>query len=243
MNSMLLLIALASLGLAAATSVVAWRALRNEQRRSQARVAALSAEIDDEGSFPAQAVPGLRDANRMFSVDQEAQARSPLPFALAAGAVIVSTIIVLALVVPGGNSEQGSQGSLGSLGSLGSTGSMGSPGSTGSPVADRVVSAPIELLALGHERSADRLTVRGVVRNPANGLDVPHLTAVVLLFNNAGAVVTTGRAAVEARDLIPGAEAPFTISVPDGSDIGRYRVSFRTGDDRVVPHVDKRDGA
>lgn len=247
MNSMLILITFASLGLAAAMSAIAWHSVRNERRRSEARIAALAAEIGDEGWPSAQPVPGLRRAANMFVVDEESEGHSPMAIAVAAGGLIVGTIILLALVLPVGHKgtvgSPGSLGSPGSPGSPGSLGSLGSLGSAGSAVADRAVSAPIELVALGHDRSADRLTVHGVVRNPANGIDVPHLTAVVLLFNSAGAVVTTGRAVVEANDLMPGAEAPFTVSVPGAADIGRYRVSFRTGDDHVVPHVDKRDGA
>lgn len=237
MNSMLIIITLASLGLSVAMSAVAWRAVCGERRRSEARVAALAAEVGDEGWPPPQPVARVEGAN-MFDLDRDTKGRSPVPIAFAAGAVIVGTIVVLALVLPvsGSGSSQGSQVSRGSQGSHGSTGADG-------PAADRAPGAPIELLALGHERRADRLTVHGVVRNPANGLDVAHLTAVVLLFNSAGAIVTTGRAAVEASDLMPGAEARFTVSVPGALDVGRYRVSFRTDDDQVVPHVDKRDGA
>ena len=50
----------------------------------------------------------------------------------------------------------------------------------GLDTAAAVVEPPLELVALGHERAADRLTVRGAVRNPSNtGMD--RLTAVVLL--------------------------------------------------------------
>ena len=81
-----------------------------------------------------------------------------------------------------------------------------------------------------------------MVRNPAGGLKLPHLTAVVLLFNRTGVFAGTERAALDATELEPGAEAHFTVSVPHVSDIGRYRVSFST-EDHVVPHMDKRDGA
>ena len=40
----------------------------------------------------------------------------------------------------------------------------------------------------------------------------------------------------------PGGESRFVVSVPSAADVGRYRVSFRT-DDRVVPHVDRREPA
>ena len=95
-------------------------------------------------------------------------------------------------------------------------------------------------MALGHERDADRLTIRGVVRNPPSGSHVSGLTAVVFLFSRDGGFLTSGRAAIDASALAPGAESPFVVTVAGAADVGRYRVSFRT-DDGVVPHVDRRD--
>jgi hypothetical protein len=99
---------------------------------------------------------------------------------------------------------------------------------------------PLELVALGHERDADRLTIRGIVRNPRSGGVVSGLTAVVFLFNRDGGFLTSGRAAIVASALAPGAESPFAVTVAGAADVGRYRVSFRTGDS-VVPHVDRRE--
>jgi len=228
MNSLLILTTVVSLGLAAVMSTVAWRIVRREQRRSDARISALAAEIGDEDVAPPRpSVTRFQDSTTMFSIDRQATGRSTIPIAVGAGVLIIGTVILLAVVSMDSQDSQGSQGSIGS-------------GETG--VTNRVA-APIELVALGHERTADRLTVHGLVRNPTDGIDLTHLTAVVLLFDRAGALVTTERATVEASDLMPGAEAPFTVSVSSAIDVGRYRVSFRAGDDHIVPHVDKRDGA
>jgi hypothetical protein len=97
----------------------------------------------------------------------------------------------------------------------------------------------LQLVSLNHERADDRLTISGVVRNPPRGTQVDHLTAVVLLFNQQGGYLTSGRSPVESATLQPGAESKFVVTVPGASDVGKYRVSFRT-DDRVVPHVDRR---
>jgi hypothetical protein len=97
----------------------------------------------------------------------------------------------------------------------------------------------LELLSLDHERADDHFTVYGMIRNPARGNEVDHLTAVVLVFNQQGGFLTSGRSPVESADLEPGTEAKFTVTVPGAADVGKYRVSFRT-DDRVVPHVDRR---
>jgi len=97
----------------------------------------------------------------------------------------------------------------------------------------------LQLLSLNHERADDRITIRGVVRNPPRGSEVDHLTAVVLLFNQQGGFLTSGRSPIESAALQPGTEAQFVVTVPGVTDVGKYRVSFRT-DDRVVPHVDRR---
>jgi hypothetical protein len=83
------------------------------------------------------------------------------------------------------------------------------------------------------------LTVRGVVRNPAAGVDMGRLTAVVILLSPDGGLVETGRAEVDASALRAGGESAFAVTVPRAGDVGRYRVSFRT-DDQVVSHVDRR---
>jgi hypothetical protein len=89
---------------------------------------------------------------------------------------------------------------------------------------------------LTHERDADSLTVRGVVRNP--GPSVRGLTAVVFLFDREGTFLTSGRTTID--QLPRGGESPFSVTIPRASDVGRYRVSFRMND-RIVPHIDRRD--
>ena len=105
--------------------------------------------------------------------------------------------------------------------------------------ASPAVPQPLELLALGDEQADDHLTVHGIVRNPVRGTEVDHLTAVVMLFNQQGAFLTSGRVAIDPAALEPGADARFAITISGATDVGRYRVSFRT-DERVVPHVDHR---
>ena len=98
---------------------------------------------------------------------------------------------------------------------------------------------PLELVALGHARETSVLTITGMVRNPASGIKVEGLTAVISLLDRDGALVSTKDVPLDYRALRPGEEAPFKVSVPDPGSVARYRVSFRTGHD-VVPHVDRR---
>jgi hypothetical protein len=44
------------------------------------------------------------------------------------------------------------------------------------------------------------------------------------------------------RALAGGTGSPFSVTIPDGLQVSRYRVSFRHGT-RVLPHVDRRGEA
>jgi len=97
----------------------------------------------------------------------------------------------------------------------------------------------VDLVALSHERSANTVTVRGIVRNPVSGREIDRLTAVVMLYNSEGSYVTSGQAPVVRTMLTPGDESPFSVTLPDQATLGRYRVSFKA-DERVISHVDRR---
>ena len=234
MDITLAVITLLSLIVAAIMSLVSWRLIRDERARSAARVSALADEIRETASaddlpLRAGADAAIPAAAEMFASVKATPARSR--FALAATIVlVVGTIGSLAVV----------------FGVLGTSGQEVAEGrtpvvrdqapKTSTPAAANV---PLELVALGHERDADGLVVRGVLRNPSNGSELDALTAVVLLFNRDGGLVTSGRAAVQAVKLEPGGETTFVVAVPGAVGVERYRVSFRS-DDRVVPHVDHR---
>lgn len=99
--------------------------------------------------------------------------------------------------------------------------------------------APLELISLRHERRSGRLAVTGLVRNPVAGSALGALTAVVFLFDQQGAFITSARADIDFLKLGPGDESPFVINVDAPSSVARYRVSFRN-EAGLVPHVDRR---
>src|SRR5262245_23674986 len=164
---MLVVLTVVSTLTAVVMGVVAWRATRDERLRSAARVAVLAREIQgpalpaadpavDFDLRPDAAGTGLRD---LFSAPAPAaSAGSRYGLALAVAAFIVVSVAAAAIVFSGGSPG---------------TSVAAAPAQPASP------SIPLELLALGHDRDGDRLTVRGIVRNPAGGAEIDRLIAVV----------------------------------------------------------------
>jgi hypothetical protein len=99
--------------------------------------------------------------------------------------------------------------------------------------------SPLELLSMSHARQDAKLSVSGLVRNPASGSPIESLSAVVFLFDRTGTFLASSKAHVDFLRLGAGDESPFVVSLDAPPTVARYRVSFRT-DDGVVPHVDRR---
>jgi hypothetical protein len=228
--TVLLIVTVASLLLAAMMSVVAWRLAGAERRRSDARVAALAAEIHEikgdvglvqEGAYNPWdlAYNSHREPphSNLFTAHQRRSGRRPLATFIV-GAFAVGAVGAMAIVLPRTLARARRV----------------------TPAAASISSPlPLELVALGHERIGTQLTVRGVVRNPSTGTPIDLLTAVVIVIAPDGEYLATARAAVETPALQPGGETAFAVTVPGAADVGRYRVSFRTGN-RLVPHLDRR---
>jgi len=227
----LLVLTFISLAIAVVMSVATWRMAAEERRRSQARVAVLGAEIHDiDFDLEPTAAPEhdalASGASDMFAVAaQPAESGSRVAMAVACGVIVVGSLATVTLLLGSGSHP-----------------ASAAKASERPAPAEAASAAPLELVALGHERTGNDLTVRGVVRNPLSGAAVERLTAVVFLFNRDGGFLTSGRATVESPSLAPGGESRFAVAVPAAGDVGRYRVSFRT-DDRIVPHVDRREPA
>jgi hypothetical protein len=227
---LLLFVTLTSMLLAAIMSLVAWRIAGDERRRSEARIAALAADIHGHDAAPARGASDdleLRPRRVVSTGPELFTTAQPDPgrrwgTVVAGGVFVVAAVGALVIVLSGGS---------------GVTTHASNQAPAGLPPA--AAALPLELVALGHDRDSDRLTVRGVVRNPESGAAVDRLTAVVFLFNRDGGFLSSGRVAVESSALRPGGEATFVVIVPGAGAVDRYRVSFRT-DDRIVPHVDRR---
>ena len=249
---LMLIATVASLLLAAIMSVIAWRVAGDERRRSDARVDALAAEIHED-TMTAPVMPQtrvrveeleLRPARASVGASAPVSevratlfAAPPAPpadrtFVMVGGGVLVLAAAIAVAILAGGEP-------LARLADRTPSLPRSAPPAAAAAPAASADALPLELVALGHERVGDRLTVRGVVRNPPSGAALDQLTAVVVLFTPDNEFIASGRAAVAAPSLVPGGESAFTITVPGITDGAKYRISFRR-DERIVPHLDKR---
>ena len=238
MDTVLLIVTLISTATAIAAMISLRRARRQERERSEARVAALAHAADTHGgvdggwtsvagewqwnphadgvseSGPQSQIPQVEPGAFFNTVQREETSANRLPLFAAAALILMLGGALVFLNTSRASNE-------------------------GTTVSEVSRTEPLELVALGHAREISVLTITGTVRNPASGVKVEGLTAVISLLDRGGALVSTKDVPLDYRALAPGEEAPFKVSIPDPGAIARYRVSFRAGAD-VVPHVDRR---
>ena len=234
----LLLVTLVSMLLAAIMSIVAWHSSRGERRRSEARVAALAAEIHDE---PPTGPASAKSSGDLFAAPQPARGGFRFATVAAGGLFVCGSAAALAVVSSDASSNPASHAASRAVHAPADRSIQPAQANVErhADTSNAAAEVPIELVALGYERDGDRLIVRGIVRNPSSGVPLDRVTAVVLLFKEDGGFLSSGRATVESPALGPGGETAFAVTVPGAKAVGRYRVSFRS-EDRVVPHIDRR---
>jgi len=223
MTALLVVVTFGALGLAGALLFYVLRLTREERDRSDARAAALS-ELIGEGASDSQSASSEWSAAEVSDPVE----RAPM-FGSAATSVEHSRprlllVPVIGVLIVG----------------LALTGIYVWNRPQTATAAASVASAPLELVALRHQRQGDTLIVSGLVRNPHAGRPIKGLAAVAFTFDRQGAFLTSGRATLDFPQLGAGDESPFSISVPQSASVGRYRVSFRS-EDGVVPHIDRRE--
>ncbi|OFW42097.1 MAG: hypothetical protein A3J29_05095 [Acidobacteria bacterium RIFCSPLOWO2_12_FULL_67_14b] len=272
MDTVLLGVTVVSLIVALVMSVTAWRLAREEKRHSAARVAALSvAAFGDAHARGTVEGFGVRARTEPEPVRAQAPwapaplsvtrttAPTPVPapqahdIRLNEPAPVAEREIVHPSGFLGSSPAPQVSGSAGRQHGLAiaaavlfvglATGLVwmmsGPRGTTAAAVGPNM---PLELVSLRHDRQNTRLAVSGLVRNPVTGKPVERLSAVVFLFDQQGAFVTSATAPVDFLKLGLGDESPFVVAMDAPPTVARYRVSFRTADG-VVPHIDRRGAA
>jgi hypothetical protein len=203
--------------------MAAWRLRLEQQERSAARVAALAAAIEgtaapvDTGDGAAAVAGGeVRAVRDGLFTSPQGEIESPAWLRLAPAALAGLLIAGLAIAWM-----------------------AGSAGAAATAAPDRGP-APLELLSLRHTAAEGRLTVTGLVRNPAGNEALQRGTAVVFLFDATGGFLGSGRAPLDFASLAAGEESPFVVGLDAPAGVARYRVSFRVEDTGVIRHIDRR---
>lgn len=217
----LVLLFVAVLSLVTTAALLAYVAFLRRERheREEARVAALESAIRGEDVAPA---PPLPAAGLLFEqgTDTEPDSQFPRWGLTLAGAGAVVAVVFAATLWSRAN---------------------GTAASEAAQIVQRN-DPPIELISLRHHRDEKGLTVSGLVRNPPDAGMRHNTEVVVSTFDASGELVASGRSGLVDRALAGGTGSPFSVTIPDGLQVSRYRVSFRHGT-RVLPHVDRRGDA
>ncbi len=231
MESVLIVITLVSLAMTIALGAILARLVRDERRRSDARVALLREMADaGAGANRTEPVDPTDDFELGYATDfppaadlfVRAEPRSTWPRRLAVAAVIAAIVIVAA----------------------GALRSRSTPTDTAIGATTRPASAQtaglLELLSLKQTQGTDALTITGLVQNPRDGAVLSNVKATALLFAADGTFLASGGAALDFTVLRPGDESGFVINVPVTGTVARYRVGFRGEDGHVIGHIDRR---
>jgi hypothetical protein len=239
------------MAMAASLSVIVWRMLRDERRRSEARVMALTAMAS---SRPSGAVtratrveprppaldlvirdgpaptPASAPATPMF-VEPEVASPWGHRFAVMAGLGLVGASVILFSLIANDRHL------------VTRASSTGSAAAAAPPAAGPAIAAGLELMSLRDGREPGSLRITGLVHNPRDGATLSRVTVTAYAFDDKGAFLASGRALLDVATLAPGDESPFVVSVPVTETVARYRIGFRGEDGRVIAHVDKRQQA
>jgi hypothetical protein len=226
----MLTITLLSLVIAAASGYIAWRSIRREHLRSNARVASLAEAMDEQAQPPFrtfEAEPAGDISYEFRSETAAAPAAATLTFeaidtypsirrrllsVLIGASVVVAGVVAIAMM-----------------------------SDRPDPPARPVVSAhaqSLELLSLEAARDGSTLAVTGLVRSRAEE-PLTMVTAVVSAIDAKGRPV--GRGSVPLTAIMPRGESRFVVKIDDVNEAARYRVSFRSATG-VIRHVDRRAG-
>jgi hypothetical protein len=255
MDSTLIGVTLLSLTMAGALSVIVWRMLRVERRRSDARVIALAELATHDQPLPVTHREPV--AHREHASHHERAAPAP---ARAVGPAhdltLRETPVAAATMFAEREPSSSPWGTriavMSGLGlAIAAVVLFGlaarerrvetTPRQAARPAAVTMPAAPeLELLSLHDTRLQGTLTITGLVQNPRDGAMLTRVTVTAFAFDEGGAFLASGRALLDITALAPGDESPFVVTVPVTDNVARYRIGFRGDDGRVIAHIDRR---
>ena len=234
MDTVLLVVTVVSLAMAAISTIVAWKVTQSDRRRRAARVAALAAAAGV--ADPIAAAPAATEPAAPTATWEPSAATVIDPESMALGDRFLAADA-------SGSGSSGRQQWLMAAATFAAVlaATVGVVSFVGArrPTAETAALTPLELVALAHNRADGVLTVSGLVRNPAAGARVDKLEAEVRVFDPTGILIATRTALVDSLELGPGQQSPFVVALGEATTAARYRVSFRTAG-TMRPHVDQR---
>lgn len=264
MDTTLVGVTLLSMAMAIALSIVVWRLLRDERRRSEARVAAL-ADMMTRGSLvprPSSHVPGPASrVPRPVSQSPDLPLRREEADPQESDEGRRTTDPRLATWDLGRGTWDSSPSPtpwknravvMAALGLVAAAvlltaltlrdrgRAQQTPGAAVDARSPAAAVPQLELLSLRDSRDASTLTITGVVQNSRNGAMLRRVTVTAFAFDRDGGFLASGQALIDITALAPGDESPFVVAVPVAGTVARYRIGFRGEDGRVIAHVDKR---
>jgi hypothetical protein len=246
----MLIVTFASLAVAGVLLLYVLRLTREERDRSEARAVMLAemlAEQSAPGQTPPLAVAADRPAERPMAVTKRTDepVRQPETSDAFSGEVTPADAATMFAAPAHDRRDRSPLLLIPVVGvlivglAIGAVYLVSRPSARASQTSADATQSSLELVSLRHERQGDGLVISGLVRNPQAGHTVKGLTPVAFAFDRQGGFLTSGRGTLDFPELQPGDESPFSITIPEGASVGRYRVSFRT-DAGIVPHVDRR---
>jgi hypothetical protein len=238
MDSMLVIVTVASLALSALMGIVVVKMVRDERRRSEARAALLaelasqaaSEDNDALADFHLHDDDVVRVAPDVASSDlfvaRGAGSAWPRRIAIVgalAAILVVTGVAVRSLATPDGARPAARE-----------TNVQASPEAT---------TSLLELMSLTHVEEKGSLRITGLVQNPRDGVPLSKVTATAFVFGADGTFLASGKAPLDFTTLRAGDESGFVIDVSVSAPVARYRVGFRGEDGRIIGHVDRRESA
>jgi len=207
-------ITLLSMAMALSLSVVVWRMVRDDRRRGEARVHALTDLAVRPDIRASSAAPGLS-----LAPESQSSAWGTRAAIMACLALALATVVLMMLTAR-------TRASL--------------PPPSGVMSAGVPADAPLELLSLRDTREGGTLTIAGLVENPRGAAPLRNVKVTAEVFDASGTLVASGAALLDVTSLAPGDQSPFVLSVTTSARVARYRVSFLNAGGRVIEHVDRR---
>jgi hypothetical protein len=261
MEGVLVTITLLALLTTVAMAAVAWTLMQEERRRSDARVASLSAELDtaDGGVVDGAArVAGDRWLRHQPEVDADPLEAFPSQFNTPPAHVEPGASQSLPNALFSTASRQDHDATerlfpalatgavlmcvgLAAVLLLSSIPAASAPSSSSNSGASSAHAQSLELMSVESSATPGRIQLTGVVRNPLGATQLSRVTAVAHFFGRDGGFLGSSRSTI-GMPLDPGRDASFTVVSDMVGDVARYRVSFRADDDAPLSHVDRRGG-